>query len=51
MAFISIQSIGLAFASTLGFDKKLEGEERWIRDGIKARCTRNESRVRGLMKG
>jgi ATP-binding cassette subfamily F protein uup len=31
-----------------GFDKKLAQEERWIRQGIKARRTRNEGRVRAL---
>jgi ATP-binding cassette subfamily F protein uup len=30
------------------FDKKLAEEERWIRQGIKARRTRNEGRVRAL---
>jgi ABC transport system ATP-binding/permease protein len=30
------------------FDKKLAEEEAWIRQGIKARRTRNEGRVRGL---
>ena len=30
------------------FDKKLAQEERWIRQGIKARRTRNEGRVRVL---
>lgn len=30
------------------FDKKLADEERWIRQGIKARRTRNEGRVRAL---
>ncbi|MBI2785412.1 MAG: ATP-binding cassette domain-containing protein [Legionella longbeachae] len=30
------------------FDKKLAGEETWIRTGIKARRTRNEGRVRAL---
>ncbi len=30
------------------FDKKLADEERWIRQGIKARRTRNEGRVRSL---
>jgi ATP-binding cassette subfamily F protein uup len=30
------------------FDKKLAEEERWIRQGIKARRTRNEGRVRVL---
>lgn len=32
------------------FDKKLEQEETWIRQGIKARRTRNEGRVRALKK-
>ena len=32
------------------FDKKLEREEIWIRQGIKARRTRNEGRVRALLK-
>jgi ATP-binding cassette subfamily F protein uup len=31
------------------FDKKLAEEEAWIRQGIKARRTRNEGRVRALM--
>jgi ATP-binding cassette subfamily F protein uup len=31
-----------------GFDKKLAQEETWIRQGIKARRTRNEGRVRAL---
>jgi ATP-binding cassette subfamily F protein uup len=30
------------------FDKKLSEEEKWIRQGIKARRTRNEGRVRAL---
>jgi len=30
------------------FDKKLAEEERWIRQGIKARRTRNQGRVRAL---
>jgi ATP-binding cassette subfamily F protein uup len=30
-------------------DKKLAGEEAWLRQGIKARRTRNEGRVRALM--
>jgi ABC transport system ATP-binding/permease protein len=30
------------------FDKRLAEEERWIRQGIKARRTRNEGRVRSL---
>lgn len=32
------------------FDRKLAEEERWIRQGIKARRTRNEGRVRVLKK-
>ena len=32
------------------FDKKLEQEEVWVRQGIKARRTRNEGRVRTLQK-
>ncbi len=32
------------------FDKKLSAEEKWIRQGIKARRTRNEGRVRSLEK-
>ena len=32
------------------FDKKLKEEEVWIRQGIKARRTRNEGRVRALKK-
>lgn len=34
--------------SFLEFDKKLAQEEAWIRQGIKARRTRNEGRVRAL---
>jgi len=30
------------------FDRKLAGEEAWVRQGIKARRTRNEGRVRAL---
>lgn len=32
------------------FDKKLSEEEAWIRQGVKARRTRNEGRVRALME-
>jgi ABC transport system ATP-binding/permease protein len=32
------------------FDKRLAEEERWIRQGVKARRTRNEGRVRALKK-
>ena len=31
------------------FDKKLAEEEAWLRQGIKARRTRNEGRVKALM--
>jgi len=36
--------------SNMEFDKKLAQEEVWIRQGIKARRTRNEGRVRELEK-
>ncbi len=32
------------------FDRKLAQEETWIRQGIKARRTRNEGRVRALKR-
>ena len=32
------------------FDKKLAQEETWVRQGLKARRTRNEGRVRALIK-
>ncbi len=32
------------------FDKKLAQEEAWLRQGVKARRTRNEGRVRALME-
>jgi ABC transport system ATP-binding/permease protein len=31
------------------FDKRLAGEEAWLRQGVKARRTRNQGRVRALM--
>ncbi len=37
-------------AANARFDKKMEQEEEWIRQGIKARRTRNEGRVRSLQK-
>jgi ATP-binding cassette subfamily F protein uup len=37
-------------AANARFDKKLEEEEAWIRQGIKARRTRNEGRARALMQ-
>ena len=36
-------------AEQIRFDKKLAEEEVWLRQGIKARRTRNEGRVRALM--
>ncbi|MFH0799842.1 MAG: ATP-binding cassette domain-containing protein [Pseudomonadota bacterium] len=33
-----------------GFDKKLAEEEAWLRKGVRARRTRNEGRVRALMR-
>jgi len=36
--------------SNMEFDKKLAQEEVWIRQGVKARRTRNEGRVRDLEK-
>jgi len=41
----SLEDEGVANAR---FDKKLDQEEVWIRQGIKARRTRNEGRVRSL---
>lgn len=37
-------------AENAKFDKKLDKEEVWIRQGIKARRTRNEGRVRSLKR-
>jgi ATP-binding cassette subfamily F protein uup len=37
-------------AENVRFDKRLLAEEVWIRQGIKARRTRNEGRVRALME-
>ncbi len=37
-------------AANARFDKKLEAEEVWIRQGIKARRTRNEGRARALVR-
>ena len=42
---LELQAQAKAFAD---FDKKLAEEEAWIRQGIKARRTRNEGRVRAL---
>jgi ATP-binding cassette subfamily F protein uup len=50
--FLSYREQQLAAEETANqeFDKKLAQEERWIRQGIKARRTRNEGRVRALEK-
>jgi ATP-binding cassette subfamily F protein uup len=37
-------------SSSARFDKKLAQEETWIRQGLKARRTRNEGRVRALIE-
>jgi ATP-binding cassette subfamily F protein uup len=37
-------------AANARFDKKLEQEEEWVRQGIKARRTRNEGRARALVR-
>ena len=37
-------------AHNKAFDKRLSEEEKWIRQGIKARRTRNEGRVRALKR-
>jgi len=36
-------------ARNTGFDKQLKREEDWLRQGVKARRTRNEGRVRALL--
>lgn len=50
--FLQLRAEALASAETADklFDKKLKQEEAWIRQGIKARRTRNEGRVRALKK-
>src|SRR5215471_18489093 len=40
--------LGIETRAAANFDKKLAEEEAWIRQGIKARRTRNEGRVRAL---
>ena len=42
------ESIEVESRANARFDKKLDQEEIWIRQGIKARRTRNEGRVRAL---
>lgn len=44
------QDLEIEAAQNAEFDKKLAQEEVWIRQGIKARRTRNEGRVRALKK-
>lgn len=42
------QQLEIETAQNAEFDKKLAAEETWVRQGIKARRTRNEGRVRAL---
>lgn len=51
-SFLDYRAQQLASEETANalFDKKLAEEEQWIRQGIKARRTRNEGRVRALEK-
>ncbi len=44
------QALEVEAGHAAGFDKKLAKEEAWLRQGIKARRTRNEGRVRALHK-
>jgi len=44
------QALEIEAAQRVDFDKKLAEEEVWIRQGVKARRTRNEGRVRALEK-
>ena len=48
--FLKYKQTALAAEETANalFDKRLAEEEKWIRQGIKARRTRNEGRVRAL---
>lgn len=50
--FLNFRDQQLAAEETANaeFDKKLAKEEQWIRQGVKARRTRNEGRVRALKK-
>jgi len=50
--FLAFQAEQLAAEETANnlFDKRLAQEEVWIRQGVKARRTRNEGRVRDLKK-
>jgi ATP-binding cassette subfamily F protein uup len=42
-------ALATAAAQQAKFDKRLAGEEAWLRQGIKARRTRDEGRVRALL--
>ena len=44
------ESLNAESLANTRFDKKLDQEEIWIRQGIKARRTRNEGRVKALMQ-
>src|SRR6202453_1806127 len=44
------QSLDAEEKQWAAFDKKLAQEEAWLRQGVKARRTRNEGRVRALLK-
>jgi len=44
------ESLNAESRANARFDKKMDQEEVWIRQGIKARRTRNEGRVRALMQ-
>ncbi|MEW6218877.1 MAG: ATP-binding cassette domain-containing protein [Thermodesulfobacteriota bacterium] len=43
------EALAAACGQDARFDKKLAQEEAWIRQGVKARRTRNEGRVRALL--
>ena len=43
------ESLAVEAAQDAKFDKRLAEEEAWLRQGIKARRTRNEGRVRALL--
>jgi ATP-binding cassette subfamily F protein uup len=44
------ESLEVESRANTRFDKKLDQEEIWVRQGIKARRTRNEGRVKALMQ-
>ena len=44
------EALAVEAAHDAKFDKRLAEEEAWLRQGIKARRTRNEGRVRALLK-